>query len=117
MARFEPKKVAPIDRNHWHKSNRYIQQVEDYKKLMGYYPELVQTDDIYMTHANRNYLKEHGIRHTGRPLGRKPKNEKVSRYQKEKQRKEKAERNQIEGKFGQGKAGYNLGSFRKRLVS
>ena len=25
MARFEPKKVAPIDRNHWHKSNRYIQ--------------------------------------------------------------------------------------------
>jgi len=25
VARFEPKKVAPIDRNHWHKSNRYIQ--------------------------------------------------------------------------------------------
>ena len=54
----------------------YLQdQVEDYKKLMGYYPELVQTDDIYMTRANRNYLKERGIRHTGRPLGRKPKKE------------------------------------------
>ncbi len=26
MARFEPEKVAPIDRNHWHKSNRYIQR-------------------------------------------------------------------------------------------
>ena len=50
---------------------------------MGYYPELVQTDDIYMTHANRNYLKERGIQHTGRPLGRKPKKENVSRYQKE----------------------------------
>ena len=96
----------------------YLQeQVEDYKKLMGYYPELVQTDDIYMTRANRNYLKEHGIRHTGRPLGRKPKKEKVSRYQKEKQRKEKAERNQIEGKFGQGKAGYNLNKIKARLES
>ena len=93
------------------------EQVEDYKKLMGYYPELVQTDDIYMTHANRNYLKEHGIQHTGRPLGRKPKKEKVSRYQKEKQRKEKAERNQIEGKFGQGKAGYNLNKIMARLES
>ena len=61
----------------------YLQnQVEDYKKLMGYYPELVQTDDIYMTRANRNYLKEHGIQHKGRPLGRKPNKEKVSRYQK-----------------------------------
>ena len=96
----------------------YLQeQGEDYKKLMGYYPELVQTDDIYMTRANRNYLKEHGIRHTGRPLGRKPKKEKVSRYQKEKQRKEKAERNQIEGKFGQGKAAYNLNKIKARLES
>ena len=33
----------------------------------------------------RSYLKERGIRHTGRPLGRKPKKENVSRYQKEKQ--------------------------------
>ena len=96
----------------------YLQdQVEDYKKLMGYYPELVQTDDIYMTRANRNYLKERGIQHTGRPLGRKPKKENVSRYQKEKQRKEKAERNQIEGKFGQGKAGYNLNKIKARLES
>ena len=93
------------------------QQVEDYKKLFGYYPELVQTDDIYMTRANRAYLKEHGIRHTGRPLGRKPKKEKLSRYQKEKQRKEKAERNQIEGKFGQGKAGYNLNKIKAKLES
>jgi len=70
-----------------------------------------------MTRANRNYLKERGIRHTGRPLGRKPKKENVSRYQKEKQRKEKAERNQIEGKFGQGKAGYNLNKIKARLES
>ena len=26
LARFEPKKVAHIGRNHWHKSNRFIQR-------------------------------------------------------------------------------------------
>ena len=93
------------------------EKIEDYKKLLGYYPQLVQTDEIHMTRANRAYLKEHGIRHTWRHLGWKPKKEKLSRYQKEKQRKEKAERNQIEGKFGQGKAGYNLNKMMERLES
>lgn len=94
----------------------YLQnQVEEYKKLHGYYPELVQSDDIYMTRANREYLKAHGIRHTGRPLGRKPKKEVLTPYQKRKQKKEKNERNQIEGKFGQGKAGYNLNKIMARL--
>lgn len=93
------------------------EQVEAYKELFGYYPELVQTDDIYMSRTNRAYLKERGIRHTGRPLGRKPKKEKQSRYQKQKQRKEKNERNHIEGKFGQGKAGYNMNRIMARLAS
>lgn len=48
------------------------EQVEEYKKLFGCYLEVVQTDDIYMTRDNRAYLKKWGIRHTGRPLGRKP---------------------------------------------
>ncbi len=96
----------------------YLQeQVEAYKELFGYYPELVQTDDIYMSRTNRAYLKERRIRHTGRPLGRKPKKEKQSRYQKQKQRKEKNERNHIEGKFGQGKAGYNMNRIMARLAS
>ena len=91
-------------------------QVEAYKKLFGYYPELVQTDDIYMTRENRAFLKERGIRHTGRPLGRKPKKEKQNRYQEQKQKKEKNERNQIEGKFGQGKAGYSMNKIMARLA-
>ena len=40
MARFEPKKVAPIDRNHWHKSNRYIQQIKLFKFSDGNYYSL-----------------------------------------------------------------------------
>lgn len=91
-------------------------QVERYKKLNGCYPELVQTDDIYMTRENRNYLKENGIRHTGKPLGRKPKQE-LNRYQKEKLKKERGERNHIEGKFGQGKTKYKLNKILAKLPS
>lgn len=90
------------------------EQVENYKKLHGHYPELVQTDDIYMNRENRAYLKQHGIRHTGRALGRKPKVE-LSYSQKKKIRQEKNERNHIEGKFGQGKTKYNLNKIMARL--
>ena len=88
--------------------------MENYRKLHGHYPELVQTDDIYMNRENRAYLKEHGIRHTGRPLGRKPKIE-LSPAQKKVAQMEKNERNHIEGKFGQGKSRYNLNKIMAKL--
>src|SRR4030042_447798 len=45
-------------------------QVEAYKKLNGYYPEVVITDKIYGTRENRQWLKELDIRYSGKPLGR-----------------------------------------------
>ncbi|MFA6335858.1 MAG: transposase [Bacteroidales bacterium] len=83
--------------------------------LHGHYPELLQVDKIYLSRSNRNWLKERGIRHTGDPLGRKPKRENISVATKRKQRKESAERNQIEGKFGQGKRGYDLNNIKAKL--
>ena len=76
--------------------------LEEYKAFFfwGGYPELVQSDKTYLTRKNRKLLKLHGIRHSGDPLGRKPKTEKMNRSQKVKRRREAAERNQIEGKFG-----------------
>lgn len=91
-----------------------IEQVENYKKLNGHYPELVQTDQIYMTRENCKYLKDNNIRHTGKPLGRQPK-EDLNRYQKEKLKRERGERNHIEGKFGQGKSKYNLNKIMAKL--
>lgn len=91
-----------------------VEQVENYKKLTKYYPELVQTDGLYLTKENRKYLKENNIRHTGKPLGRRPK-EQLDRYQKEKLKKERGERNHIEGKFGQGKAKYKLNKIMAKL--
>ena len=91
-----------------------VEQLENYKKLNGHYPELVQTDEIYMNRENRKFLKDNNIRHTGKPLGRKPK-EDLNRYQKEKLKKERGERNHIEGKFGQGKTKYKLNNIMAKL--
>lgn len=89
-------------------------QVERYKKLNGYYPDLVQTDDIYMTKENRKYLKENGIRHTGKALGRKPK-QVPSTQEKAIRQIERNQRNHIEGKFGQGKVKYNLNKIMAKI--
>lgn len=93
-----------------------IKQVEEYKAIHGYYPDLVQVDKAYSTKENRQWLKERNIRITAPPLGRKPKTQENA-YQKRKRKKEAAERNHIEAKFGQGKNGYRLNQIRARLKS
>jgi transposase, IS5 family len=106
-----------IDTLNWEAYNESTdlkKQVEGYKDLKGYYPELVQVDGIYLNRENRNWLKERNIRYTGKPLGR-PQKIELTGYQKRKNRREMAERNQIEGKFGQGKNGYRLNQIRARL--
>ena len=92
-----------------------VEQIERYKKLNGHYPEVVLTDQIYLNRENRKFLKNNNIRHTGKPLGRKPK-EDLNRYQKDKLKKERGERNHIEGKFGQGKSKYGLNNIKARLA-
>lgn len=100
----------------YNESTDLIPQIESYKELHGYYPELVQVDKIYATRANRQWLKERSIRITAPPLGRKSKALKEESYYKKRKRKaEITERNQIEGKFGQGKNGYNLNQIRATL--
>jgi len=89
-------------------------QVEAYKSIHGYYPDLVNSDRIYANRENRMWLKERGIRQTASPLGRKSSQQETP-YQKRKRKKEARERNQIEGKFGQGKNAYELNRIRARL--
>ncbi len=101
---------ARLERLSWNAFNEgqdLIDGVLNYKKLRGYFPDLVQVDKIYLTRENRKFLKEHNIRHTGRPLGR-PIEQEQTYYQKRKARKEAAERNFIEGAFGVGKRKYRM---------
>jgi transposase, IS5 family len=111
---------ARIDHFDWNAYNEgvdMIMQIERYGELHGHYPKVLLVDKIYLNRENRRWLKEHGIAHTGDPLGRKQKKQTQSAYQKQNKRRECAERNQIEGKFGQGKRGYNLNDIRARLSS
>lgn len=111
--------IATPDRFFWEAYNEgedLCSFIEAYKKRWGYYPELVQVDKIYLTKANRKYLTERNIRHSGDPLGRKPKKENVTKYQKAKRKREAAERNHIEGKFGLAKTRYQLNRIRAKLA-
>ena len=54
-------RMSFINRLSWDAYNEGIdlkEQVERYKALMGYYPEVVIADKIYGTRENRDYLRE-----------------------------------------------------------
>ena len=106
--------VETLSWDAYNESKDLISQVENYLRIHGYYPELVQVDKIYATRENRKWLQERNIRITAPPLGRKSK-VKMNHYQKTKRKKEAAERNHIEGKFGQGKNRYGLNKIQARL--
>ncbi len=88
-------------------------QVEAYKNFTGHYPLSVHVDQIYRTRENRAWCKERGIRISGSPLGRPPKN--VSSETKKQAQDDERFRNGIEGKFGQAKRRYSLNCIMPKL--
>ncbi len=117
-------KLAFVDRLSWDAFNEsvdLIAQVKAYRKRFGFYPASVYADGIYGTRDNRQWLKEHGIRFAGKPLGRPRKatanNKQEIRQIKQQRREDERNRIPVEGKFGQGKNGYRLNQIRARLAS
>lgn len=88
-------------------------QIENFKNIYGCYPESVHVDQIYRTRDNRAWCKEKGIRISGIPLGRPPKNR--SKEQKRQAQLDEKIRNSIEGKFGQAKRRYSLNRVMAKL--
>lgn len=108
--------VHAIRWDNFHEAHHLQGQVEAYKTRYGYYPEAVSADQKYGTRANRKWLKEKGIRFSGKALGRPKKNPQPEEIELAKLKKQEQKlRSQIEGKFGQGKNGYNLRTIRARL--
>ena len=105
-----------IHRLSWDNFNESVDlqgQIENYKNLTGYYPSSVHVDKIYRTRENRAWCKERGIRISGPPLGRPPKN--VSPQDKKQAQLDERIRNTIEGKFGQAKRRYGLSRILTKL--
>jgi hypothetical protein len=73
-------------------------QIEAYRDFTGSYPESVHVDKIYRTRENLTWCKDRGIRISGSPLGRPPKE--VSVQKKKQALEDEKVRNGIEGKFG-----------------
>ncbi|MGZ5303266.1 MAG: IS5 family transposase [Bacteroidia bacterium] len=64
--------LAHVDHLRWdafHEGLDLVAQVEAYLGRYGHYPERVLADPLYGTRANRDYLKQRGIRFAGKPLG------------------------------------------------
>ncbi len=99
--------------DNFNESQDLKEQIENYYKYTGYYPESVHVDKIYRTRENRAYCQEKGIRMSGPPLGRPPNN--VSKEQKLQADEDEKIRNRIEGKFGQGKRKYGLNRVMAKL--
>lgn len=100
--------------DNFNEGTELIKQAEEYKALLGYYPELIQADKIYATNANRNFCKENNIRLTAIPKG-KPK--KMTPQEKKKQKQEFNERNAVEGRIGNAKQAFGLDQIKAKLKS
>lgn len=104
--------VSKISYDAYNESRDLIQQVEQYKRSFGFYSEVVVADQIYGSRENRNWLKEKGIKYSGKALGCPPKETEENREElkeiKEQLKKYQKKRSEVEGKFGQGKNFYGL---------
>ena len=112
-----------LDRLSWENYNEsgdLIGQIEDYRERFGYYPASVHADTIYRTRTNRAYCKEHGIRLSGKALGRPRKqtaqNKEKHKAEKKRQRQDELARIPVEGKFGNAKRKGTLGRIMAKLA-
>jgi transposase, IS5 family len=105
-----------LDRISWDNFNESSDlkvQVEAFKAANGHYPESVHVDQIYRNKENRKWCQEKGIRISGPPLGRPPKN--ISKETKKQAQLDERDRNCIEGKFGEAKRRYSLDRLMTKL--
>jgi len=107
-----------LDHLRWDSFNEscdFVGQVETYRRRFGRYPESVHVDQIYRTRANRAFCQEKGIRMSGPPLGRPPKD--IPAATKKQSRADEAIRNTVEGKFGQAKRRFGLARVMAKLAT
>ena len=108
---------ARIDHLSWdaYNENSDLQKhVESYNRQHGFYPFRVLCDKIYLSRANREYLKKLKIEVVGPVLGR-PTKESQTKKAKAAMRKAAGERNEVEGCFGVAKRRYAMNNIRAKL--
>ena len=92
-----------------------IAQAEKYKEDNGCYPERICADRIYINRENRHFCMRNGIRLSGKPLGRPPKNPELNAARKQQLNADQRRSNEVEGSFGAGKRKYSLDQIMAKL--
>ena len=82
--------------------------IANYRERTGHYPERVLADQIYRNRDNILYCNEHGIRLSGKRLGR-PKKDADSKAEKKTAYQENTDRIEVERKFSLAKRKFGLG--------
>ena len=93
-------RVEKMSWNSYNEGCDLIAEVKRYRDREGYYPESVHVDKIYRTRANRLWCVAQGIRMSGAPLGRPPKDPEVNAERKRQIRKDEGIRNGVEDGVG-----------------
>lgn len=108
--------VEKIGWDAYNESCDLIEQIKQYHKRFGCYPESIHADKIYRTRENRRFCKKHGIRLSGPPLGRRSGDTALLKEQRKLQYQDECDRIPVEGKFGQGKRRFSLGRIMTKLA-
>ena len=82
--------------------------IENYKERTGHYPERVLADQIYRNKDNISFCTRHGIRLSGKRLGR-PKKNVDTAARKKTEHKDNTDRIEVERKFSLAKRKFGLG--------
>lgn len=82
--------------------------IENYKERTGHYPERVLADQIYRNKDNISFCTRHGIRLSGKRLGR-PKKNVDTAVRKKTEHKDNTDRIEVERKFSLAKRKFGLG--------
>ena len=106
-------RVEKLSFDAYNESEVLITAAENYRKRTGHYPDRILADQIYRNRANINFCKEHGIRLSGKKLGR----PKLRDIDKKTEYKDNTDRIEVERKFSLAKRKFGLGLLYTKLKS
>ena len=101
-------RIEKLSFNAYNESAVLKTAIENYKQRTGHYPERVLVDQIYRNRENISFCSGHGIRISGKKLGR-PKNDADSKAEKKAAYKDNTDRIEVERKFSLAKRKFGLG--------
>ena len=93
----------------YNESEDFWSAVYRYHDCYGRWPERILADKLYRNRQTLSFCKEHGIRLSGPPLGKPPRDQDLSCQLKKHEYQDSCDRNEGEGVFGTGKTACGLG--------